>query len=107
MNNTTRKEQASSWLKNKLQTDYDKLENWKPQTESDKIRKVNKLNEAKNCLEVFNLILKLQEEEIDSHKTALRTSAVMTRTLGKLTDKLIGTDYQNDEVPIIKAALDE
>ena len=58
-------------------------------------------------LEVFDLILKLQNEELDSHKTALRTSAVMTRTLGKLTDKLIGTKYQNDEIPIIKTALDE
>ena len=26
---------------------------------------------------------------------------------GKLTDKIIGTEYQNDEIPIIKTALDE
>jgi len=64
------------------------------------------LKEAKDRVDVLELILKIHNEEIQNHNTALRTSAILTRTLGKTFDKVIGIPHANDEITIIKDALD-
>ena len=87
--------------------DCDRLEKWKPKLETDLKIRDTKLKNAKDRIKVFKLIMDINAEELQEHKTALNTSAILTRALGRTFDTVIGIESNDMEIDIIKNHLNE
>lgn len=88
-----------SFLQKKLELDYNIVLNWKTK---DKEKHEEKLKERKMRLDLINMIVDLTKEKEIDYRSSMQSSFTITKTLSKLTDKLMKVDGEGEEIEMIK-----